>query len=124
MENGELSHDPRWPNAENELRKEGKKRMDQTSSHHGNQEQSIPTRTKPTDPYVCVRNEILQRVQEKRYVVGSLLSYEDLKPYAKSKTHYERALYFLEGAGVAVNSVIITDKISKDLVKRVGLVHE
>lgn len=74
--------------------------------------------------YEKVRNEILRRLDQKKYIIGSQLFYHDLKEYAENKTNYQRALYYLEGAGIIVNEVIITDKISKELMQRVGLAHE
>ncbi|MBC1318489.1 hypothetical protein [Listeria booriae] len=74
--------------------------------------------------YEKVRNEILRKLEQKKYIVGSQLFYHDLKEHAENKTNYQRALYYLEGAGIIVNEVIITDKIPKELMQRVGLAHE
>ncbi|MBC1922989.1 hypothetical protein [Listeria grayi] len=74
--------------------------------------------------YEKVRNHILIQIQKKRYIIGTQLHYQDVKEKAESKIHYQRALYFLEGAGIVVNEVVITDKVPKELLQRVGIVDE
>ncbi len=74
--------------------------------------------------YERVRNAILEGVQEKSLVIGRQIYYQDYSKMAENKTNYQRALYYLEGAGVIVNEVIITDKVPKELLQRVGLINE
>lgn len=74
--------------------------------------------------YEKVRNHILMQIHQKRYIIGTQLHYQDVKEQAESKIHYQRALYFLEGAGIVVNEVVITDKVPKELLQRVGIVDE
>lgn len=74
--------------------------------------------------YEQVRNEILTKIMEKQYTIGTVLRYHDHQKTAQNKPNYQRALYFLEGAGIQVNGVVIADKVSKELSMRVGLVHE
>ncbi|EAE3734151.1 hypothetical protein E4T02_14445 [Listeria monocytogenes] len=74
--------------------------------------------------YEAVRNAILQGIQEKELVIGRQVYYQDYSKKAGNKANYQRALYFLEGAGIIVNEVIISDKVPKELMQRIGLVNE
>ncbi|MHC5253146.1 hypothetical protein ACYRFS_12830 [Listeria kieliensis] len=74
--------------------------------------------------YEEVRNEILKQINQKKLVIGSRLTFKDFRMQAGNKANYQRALYYLEGAGIQVNEVIIADKVSKDVMQRVGLLNE
>ncbi|EGK2526859.1 hypothetical protein IOQ60_002674, partial [Listeria monocytogenes] len=73
--------------------------------------------TRKLNGYERVRNAILEGVQEKSLVIGRQIYYQDYSKMAENKTNYQRALYYLEGAGVIVNEVIITDKVPKELLQ-------
>ncbi|WP_088840976.1 hypothetical protein [Listeria sp. ILCC797] len=89
------------------------------------QENTFPrNEEQPLNGYERVRNEILKKIINKHYVIGTVLRYQDHQQTAQNKPNYQRALYFLEGAGIQVNGVIISDKVPKELSQRIGLVHE
>ncbi|MBC1572766.1 hypothetical protein HCJ25_14045 [Listeria sp. FSL L7-1426] len=80
--------------------------------------------TRKLNGFEKVRNAILEGVQEKKLVIGRQIYYQDYSKKAESKVNYQRALYYLEGAGIIVNEVIITDKVPKELLQRVGMINE
>lgn len=67
---------------------------------------------------------ILYRLYHKSYRIGSKLFYSDIESsVGGNKTAYAKARIFLEGAGLLVDEVIISDKVPNYLVERYGLAH-
>ncbi|EGP4846552.1 MULTISPECIES: hypothetical protein [Enterococcus] len=73
---------------------------------------------------------VLWRIHQKQYQIGSRIFYEELKHAldgnnrSYSLTAYKEALAFLEGAGAAVNEVIIIEKVPSTLIQRYKIGHE
>lgn len=73
-------------------------------------------------PYVQGAIFVLWRIHHKKYQAGSQLFYDELSqsiPF--SKTAYKESLAFLEGAGLVVNEVVITDKVPQSLIERYSI---
>lgn len=65
---------------------------------------------------------ILWRVHNKKYQAGAQLFYEEINRNLKTaKPTYKEALAFLEGAGVVVNEVVVSDKVPTGLIQRYGI---
>lgn len=85
-------------------------------------EVTYATTFKNHKPYVQGALFTLWRIHHKKFQAGSQLFYEEIRQYVSlSKTAYKEALAFLEGAGMVVNEVVITDKVPQALVERYGI---
>lgn len=70
-------------------------------------------------PSIQVAIFVMWKIQHKEYQVGSRLFFEQVASQIKvSKSNYKEALAFLEGASIAVNEVIIADKVTPTLIER------
>lgn len=85
-------------------------------------EVTYATTFKNYKPYVQCALFALWRIHHKKFQAGSQLFYEEITQHISlSKTAYKEALAFLEGAGMVVNEVVITDKVPQALVERYGI---
>ncbi|EOI53107.1 hypothetical protein [Enterococcus gilvus] len=85
-------------------------------------EVTYATTFKNHKPYVQGAIFALWRIHHKKFQAGSQLFYEEIRQHVSlSKTAYKEALAFLEGAGMVVNEVVITDKVPQALVERYGI---
>ncbi|HFD1635369.1 TPA: hypothetical protein QFF48_001630 [Enterococcus faecium] len=74
-------------------------------------------------PAIKVALFVLWRIHNKLYQAGARLFYEEIQTKINlSKGSYKEALAFLEGAGVVVNEVVVTDRVPALLVSRYGIV--
>lgn len=74
---------------------------------------------KQQKPSIQVAIFVMWKIHHKEYQVGSRLFYEQVASQIKvSKSNYKEALAFLEGASIAVNEVIIADKVTPTLIER------
>ncbi|MGG5373359.1 hypothetical protein [Enterococcus sp. AZ196] len=70
-------------------------------------------------PAIQVAIFVMWKIHHKEYQVGSRLFFEQVESQIKvSKSNYKEALAFLEGASIAVNEVIIADKVPPTLIER------
>lgn len=73
-------------------------------------------------PAIQVAIFVMWKVHHKEYQVGSRLFYEQVEAQLNvSKSNYKEALAFLEGASIAVNEVIIADKVTPALIERYAI---
>lgn len=98
-----------------------------------NQVEETISETKPVyatqfeyqSPAVQVALFVLWRIHNKHYQTGARLFYDEIKQYVEmDKRRYNEALLFLEGASVAVNEVIVADKVNPVLVQRYGILED
>ncbi|MET1995589.1 hypothetical protein [Enterococcus faecium] len=74
-------------------------------------------------PAIKVALFVLWRIHNKLYQSGARLFYEEIQTKIElSKGSYKEALAFLEGAGVVVNEVVVTDRVPALLIQRYGIV--
>lgn len=70
-------------------------------------------------PAIQVAIFVMWKIHHKKYQVGSRLFFEQIESALKvSRSNYKEALAFLEGASIAVNEVIIADKVTPTLIER------
>lgn len=73
-------------------------------------------------PAIKVALFVLWRIHNKLYQSGARLFYEEIQTKIElSKGSYKEALAFLEGAGVVVNEVVVTDRVPALLIQRYGV---
>lgn len=77
---------------------------------------------KQQKPSIQVAIFVMWKIHHKKYQVGSRLFFEQIESTLKvSRSTYKEALAFLEGASIAVNEVIIADKVSPTLIERYNI---
>ena len=68
---------------------------------------------------------ILWRIHNKKYQVGSRIFFEEVRQFIPmNRVKYNEGLLFLEGAGMAVNEVVVVDKLPISLIQRYGILTD
>ncbi|AOA04159.1 MULTISPECIES: hypothetical protein [Carnobacterium] len=71
---------------------------------------------------------VMWRIHNKKYTVGSKIFFEEIEEHIEGvknkKEPFRMGLMFLEGAGIAVDGIIVTDKVSPNLLQRYGITNE
>lgn len=68
---------------------------------------------------------ILWRIHNKKYQIGSRIFFEEVRQFIPmNRVKYNEGLLFLEGAGMAVNEVVVVDKLPTSLIQRYGILTD
>ena len=68
---------------------------------------------------------ILWRIHNKKYQIGSRIFFEEVRQHIPmNRIKYNEGLLFLEGTGMAVNEVVVVDKLPTSLIQRYGILTD
>ena len=68
---------------------------------------------------------ILWRIHNKKYQIGSRIFFEEVRQFIPmNRVKYNEGLLFLDGAGMAVNEVVVVDKLPTSLIQRYGILTD